>query len=410
MDALWRDLSYIVSVLPNLGILAPMNDDTLLTHTGLAPFDNDGIVNPPVYHASTVLFPDLDSFEGKTPAKVFYGRHGTPTTFALEQALTALEGGFGTVLAPSGLAAISTVLLACVKQGDHILISDSVYGPTRRFCDLILSRYGIVTEYYDPLIGADIARLLRPNTALVFLESPGSLTFEVQDVPAIAQAATARGVTVIMDNTWGAGYFFKALAHGVDIAVHAGTKYPSGHSDVMIGALVCNQASFERVRHFALLQGGCVGPDDMYLTLRGLRTLGVRLRQHQQSALTIARWLQTRPEVARVLHPGLPDDPGHVLWQRDFSGACGLFGLILHTDSRPALAALLNHMRYFGMGYSWGGFESLLIPTYPHKLRSATRWTAPGYTLRMHVGLEDPADLIADLEAGFARLNAVLAG
>ncbi len=382
-----------------------MKDDTLVTHAGLAPKDNYGIVNPPVYHASTVLFPTLDSLEGQPPSTVVYGRHGTPTTFALEQALTALEDGTGTVLAPSGLAAISLALMAWVKTGDHILVSDSVYSPTRKFCDQVLSRYGVETEYYDPLIGADIAHRLRPNTALVFLESPGSQTFEIQDLPAIARVAHDHGATVIMDNTWGAGYFFKALDHGADIAVHAGTKYFSGHSDVMIGAIVCNENSFRQTKTFANLQGNSVGPDDVYLTLRGLRTLGVRLRRHRENGLKIARWLRTRPEVERVIHPALPEHPGHALWQRDFTGACGLFGFTLKTQNREALEAMLNHLRYFGMGYSWGGFESLLIPTHPEKTRTATQWRPAGHTLRIHVGLEDPEDLIADLEAGFRRLN-----
>ena len=387
-----------------------MKDDTLLIHAGQSPWDNHGIINPPVYHASTVLFPDLDSFEGRIPRPVVYGRQGTPTTFALEEALTALEGGFGAVLAPSGLAAISTALLASVTAGDHILVSDSVYGPTRRFCDQALSRFGVVTEYYDPLLGAAIAQRLRPNTALVFVESPGSQTFEVQDVAAIAQAAHAAGARVIMDNTWGAGYFFKALAHGVDIVVHAGTKYFSGHADVMIGAVVCHEGSFRPVRNFARLLGGSVGPDDVYLTLRGLRTLGVRLQRHQDSGLRIARWLQSRPEVDRVIHPALPEDPGHALWRRDFTGACGLFGFVLKPRDRRALAAMLKGLRYFGLGYSWGGYESLLIPVQPEKSRTATSWRAAGHTLRIHVGLEDPDDLITDLEAGFERFNQVPGG
>jgi len=384
-----------------------MQDDTTLTHAGLAPFDNHGIVNPPVYHASTVLFPDLDTLEGKVPVKVSYGRQGTPTTFALEEALTALEGGFGTVLAPSGLAAVSMTLLACASAGDHILVTDSVYGPTRKFCDRVLSRYGVTTEYYDPLIGGHITGLLRSNTALVFLESPGSQTFEIQDVPALAKAAHSGGARVIMDNTWGAGYFFKALQHGVDIAIHAGTKYIAGHADVMLGAIVGNKAGIEQVRRFATLNGNSVGPDDVYLALRGLRTLGVRLQRHQDSALKIARWLQTRPEVQRVIYPAIEDDPGHQLWRRDFTGAAGLFAFVLNSRDRQALAAMLEGMRYFGMGYSWGGFESLLIPTYPERSRTVTPWRSDGQILRIHVGLEAPDDLLADLSDGFNRLNAI---
>jgi cystathionine beta-lyase len=384
----------------------PMKDDTLLTHAGLAPGDNHGIVNPPVYHASTVLFPSLDAFEGLTPVKITYGRQGTPTAFALEEALTALEGGAGTVLTPSGLNAASTALLACTEAGQHVLVSDSVYGPTRNFCDRVLSRYGIVTEYYDPLIGGAITGLLHSNTAVVFLESPGSQTFEVQDVASIANAAHAAGTMVVVDNTWGAGYYFKALRHGADIAVHAGTKYAAGHSDVMMGAIICNERSLDQVSRFAAVVGNSVGPDDAYLTLRGLRTMGVRLQRHQVSALSIARWLAQRPEIMRVIYPALPDDPGHELWRRDFTGACGLFGFVLRPCSRGALGAMLDGMRYFGMGYSWGGYESLLIPTYPERNRTVTPWVPDGQTMRIHVGLEDSEDLIADLAAGLERLNA----
>jgi cystathionine beta-lyase len=353
-----------------------------------------------------VLAPDLDTFEGIKPVRMRYGRQGTPTTFALEDALTALEEGEGTVLTASGLAAVSTALMACVKAGDHVLVADTVYSPTRQFCDRVLSRYGVETEYYDPLIGAGIATRLRPNTAAVFAESPGSQTFEVQDLPAITAVARARGVRVIFDNTWGAGYFFKALRHGADVAVHAGTKYVSGHSDVMLGALVCNKDCLKTVRTFARLCGNATAPDDAYLALRGLRTMAVRLRRHQDSGLRIARWLQRRPEVIRVMHPGLAHDPGHELWHRDFTGACGLFGFVLRPVRRNALAAMLDNMRYFGMGYSWGGYESLLIPTHPERYRSATQWEPDGQTMRLHVGLEDPEDLIADLEAGFERLGA----
>jgi cystathionine beta-lyase len=384
-----------------------MKDDTRLTHAGLAPFDNEGIINPPVYHASTVLAESLDTFEGRTPARVRYGRSGTPTTFALEEALTVLEDGAGTVLTPSGLSAVSLALLACVEAGDHALIADSVYSPTRNFCEGVLTRFGVEVEYYDPLIGGAIAGLLRPNTKVVFTESPGSQTFEVQDVPAIAAAAQAAGVRVILDNTWGAGYFFKALRHGADLAVHAATKYVSGHSDVMLGAVVCNQATLPRVRTCARLLGNSVGPDDVYLALRGLRTLSVRLRRHQDNALAIARWLRARPEVLRVMYPALPEDPGHGLWRRDFTGACGLFGFVLAPVGRPALAAMLEGMALFGMGYSWGGYESLLIPTRPEKYRSATQWQPGGQTMRIHVGLEDLEDLLADLEAGFERLHGV---
>lgn len=382
-----------------------MKDDTRLTHAGLDPFAHQGAVNPPVYHASTILFPDLDTLEGRKPVKMAYGLRGTPTTFALEDAFTALERGFGTVLTPSGLGAVALALFACARSGDHVLVTDSVYGPTREFCDQVLSRYGVTTEYYDPLIGADIAPLLRPETAVVFLESPGSQTFEVQDVPAIAAAARAAGARVLMDNTWAAGYYFKPLEHGVDIAIHAGTKYPAGHADLMLGALVCAESVYGQVRAFSRWLGNGVGPDDVYLALRGLRTLAVRLERHQRSALAIARWLEERPEVLRVIHPALPGDPGHGLWKRDFGGACGLFGFVLRPVSREALAAMLEGMTLFGMGWSWGGFESLLIPVQPEHIRTVTPWAPGGPTLRMHVGLEDVDDLLADLEAGFERLN-----
>lgn len=383
-----------------------MKDDTLLTHAGRDPHANHGIVNPPVYHASTVLFPTLDAYLEMGKARVRYGRRGTPTTFALEDAVAELEGGAGAIATPSGLAAITTVLLACLKAGDHLLMTDSAYQPTRHFCDTTLKRFGVETEYYDPLIGAGIAGLIRPETAVVYVESPGSQTFEVQDLPAIAEAARRAGATVIADNTWGAGYYYRPLALGADISLQAGTKYIVGHSDVNIGVTVWrDEAVLGRVRTDVQSLGVCAGPDDVYLALRGLRTMGVRLQRHQENGLRVARWLAARPEVRRVMHPALGDDPGHALWRRDFTGACSLFGFVLASDDRGALAALLDGMKYHGMGASWGGFESLLIPTWPSKSRSATTWQEPGQTMRIHVGLEDPDDLIADLEAGLERLR-----
>lgn len=383
-----------------------MKDDTLLTHAGRDPHANHGIVNPPVYHASTVLFPTLDAYLEMGKARVRYGRRGTPTTFALEDAVAELEGGAGAIATPSGLAAITTVLLACLKAGDHLLMTDSAYQPTRHFCDTTLKRFGVETEYYDPLIGAGIAGLIRPETAVVYVESPGSQTFEVQDLPAIAEAAHAAGAMVIADNTWGAGYYYRPLALGADISLQAGTKYIVGHSDVNIGVTVWrDEAALGKVRNDVQSLGVCAGPDDVYLALRGLRTMGVRLQRHQENGLRVARWLAARPEVRRVMHPALEDDPGHALWRRDFTGACSLFGFVLASDDRGALAALLDGMKYHGMGASWGGFESLLIPTWPSKSRSATTWQEPGQTMRIHVGLEDPDDLIADLEAGLERLR-----
>ncbi len=382
-----------------------MKDDTILAHAGLHPHDNEGIVNPPVYHASTVLFPTLETYRNASTARVRYGRRGTPTTFALEEAVTALEDGAGAVLAPSGLAAISMALSACVEAGDHVLVTDSTYAPTRRFCDGVLRRFGVETDYYDPLIGGDIKKLFKPNTKVVWVESPGTQTFEVQDIPAIAKAAHAHGARVLMDNTWATGYFFKALKHGVDISVHAGTKYIVGHSDAMFGIAVCNKETYETVRESAQLFGNCAGPDDVYLALRGFRTMGVRLRRHHDSGLKLANWLQKRPEVLRVMHPGLPDDPGHALWKRDFTGASGLFGFVLDISDEKPLAAFVDDLRYFGMGASWGGFESLILPNQPENFRTATEWNPGGQTMRLHVGLEDPDDLIADLEAGFERMN-----
>jgi len=383
-----------------------MKDDTLLTHAGLDPHANHGIVNPPVYHASTVLSKTLEDFMARGSARVRYGRTGTPTSFAFEDAVAELEGGTGAVSAPSGLAAITTALLACLKAGDHLLMTDSAYQPTRRFCDTALTKFGVQVEYYDPLIGAGIAGLMRPETSVVYIESPGSLTFEVQDLPAIAEAAHKAGATVIADNTWGAGYYYKPLALGADISLQAGTKYIVGHADTSIGIVVWKDDDrFAHVRADVLGLGVCAGPDDLYLALRGLRTMGVRLQRHYESGLKVAHWLAGRPEVTGVMHPALEDDPGHEMWKRDFTGACSLFGFVLESEDMTALAAMMDGLRLHGMGASWGGFESLLIPTWPNKSRSATRWDEKGQAMRIHVGLEDPDDLIADLEAGLERLR-----
>jgi cystathionine beta-lyase len=387
--------------------------DTLLVHAGRNPMAHHGIVNPPVYHCSTVLFDSVahlqetrrdrasGAFEGFT-----YGREGTPTTRALEDAVTALEGGFRAVTTSCGLGAISASLMAFLKAGDHLLIVDSVYGPARHFCEDILRKFGVEVEFFDAAADAGIEALFRDTTRVVYLESPCSLTFEVMDVPAIAQACRARGITTIADNTWGSPLCFRPLSHGVDVSIHAATKYISGHSDLMLGLAVCNEASFIPVKRTASAAGYCGGPDDIYMALRGLRTLGLRMARHQQTATTIARWLQGRPEVARVMYPALPDDPGHRLWQRDFTGASGLFGVTLHPCTDAQFAAMLDHMTLFKLGYSWGGFESLVVPTYPATLRSATAWDAAGPSMRLHAGLEDANDLIRDLERGFARLHA----
>jgi cystathionine beta-lyase len=378
---------------------------TELLHGGRDPARQHGFVNPPVYRGSTVLFPSLDALEAYDEQPFKYGRHGTPTTAALEEALCQLEGGQRTLLTASGYQAVTTAILAFVKAGDHILMVDSVYQPTRRFCDTILARLGVATTYYDPLIGGGIASLIQPSTRIVFTESPGSLTFEVQDIGAIVAAAKARDVVVLMDNTWATPLFFRPLAHGVDVSITACTKYVVGHADAMLGAITANARAAKPVEEARATLGGCPGSEETYLGLRGLRTMAVRLDRHQRSGLEVARWLAARPEVERVLHPALPSDPGHALWKAQFTGASGLFSIILKPAPRPALAAFLDGLELFGMGYSWGGFESLIVPFNPKRFRTATAWTAEGPALRLHVGLDDVQDLIADLDAGFARLN-----
>jgi len=389
----------------------PFHLDTRLIHTGGHPRDRHGAVNPPVYRASTIVFPTVAAWEAsRDPAVRFdlvrYGQLGTPTTFALEEAIATLEGGYRTILVPSGLAACTTALQALLQTGDHLLMVDTAYAPTRHFCDAVLPRSGVSTTYYDPLIGGRIDELFQPNTRVVFLESPGSLTFEVQDVPAIAEAAHRAGITVVMDNTWATPYFFPAMARGVDVSVQAVTKYPAGHADVMMGSITTTEALYLPIRSLVAEQGNSVSPDDAYLALRGLRTMAVRLERHQQSALRVAEWLQGRPEVARVLYPALPSDPGHPLWARDFTGATGLLGVVLHPVPKRAVAAMLDGLQWFGMGASWGGYESLVLPFQPEKFRSATRWDDPGPLLRLHIGLEHPEDLIADLADGLDRLAA----
>jgi cystathionine beta-lyase len=380
-------------------------DDTRLAHAGWEPFRQHGFVNTPIYRGSTVLFPTVAALEANDQ-DFTYGRLGTPTVRALEEAIAELEGGHRTLLAPSGLSAIVTALLAFVSTGDEILVSDSVYRPTRRFCDSVLKRLGIKTIYYDPLIGAGIAKLITKKTCVVFTESPGSQTFEVQDVPAIAAAAHAAGAVVILDNTWATPLYFKPFEHGADVSIQAATKYIVGHADAMLGAITTTEAVTKTVAKAHEELGVCPGPEDAYLGLRGLRSLGVRLERHQRSGLEIAEWLAARPEVARVLHPALPTDPGHAIWCRDFRGASGLFSIVLQPASHEALARMLDGLKLFGMGYSWGGFESLILPFDPSVYRTATKWKAEGPALRLHIGLEDVEDLKADLDTGLARLNA----
>ena len=388
----------------------PLRRDTLLTHVGGSPTDRHGAVNPPVYRASTILFPTVAEWEAsRVHANRFkvlrYGQLGTPTTFALEEAIAALEGGYRAMLLPSGLAAATTVLLALLKSGDHLLMTDSAYQPTRHFAKVILARYGISTTFYDPCIGAGIESLMRPETRVIFLESPGSITFDVQDLPAIASVAHAHGALIAIDNTWATPYFLPAMQLGADVSIIAATKYIGGHSDVLLGTVTTTEPLNERVRSMVAELGYSVSPDDAFLALRGLRTLGVRLERHQTSALQVAQWLQGRQEVKQVMHPALPTDPGHVIWKRDFTGASGLFGVVLHPVPKAAVDAMLNALRLFGMGASFGGFESLAIPMDSTRLRHLTG-SADNRFIRIHVGLEDPSDLIADLEQGFAQLNA----
>ena len=382
-----------------------LRPDTRLVVGGRDPFAYHGFVNPPVYHASTVLYPSAEDLIAHR-ARYQYGRRGTPTSEALEGAIQAIEGPgcAGVALVPSGLSAIATALLAALESGEHLLVTDSAYRPTRTFCDGVLARLGIETTYYDPLIGAGIAGMFRPNTRTVFVEAPGSQSLEMQDVPAIAAAAHEHGLTVLMDNTWATPLYFQAFAKGVDLSIQAGTKYIGGHSDVMLGTISANASLWPRLKETVTTMGLCVGPDDMYLALRGLRTLGVRLERHRQSALTVARWLRDRPEVRRVLHPALDDDPGHAIWRRDFTGSSGLFSVVLEPTGEAAVGALLNALELFGMGFSWGGYESLVILFDCAGYRTATRWAPGGPTLRFHIGLEDPNDLIADLERGFAAM------
>ena len=385
-----------------------MKKDTLLSRAGRDPARHQGMVNTPVFRTSTVIFPDLESYEGRGGddyKKVRYGLSGTPTTFAFEEAVARMEGGHAAVALPSGLAAIVVALCAYLKAGDHLLAPDSVYTPTRAFCDRHLTPNNIEVEYYDPLIGAGIEKRIRANTRAVFCEAPGSLSFEMQDIPAIAAAAHRRGIPVLADTTWGTPYFFRSFEKGVDVSIHAATKYIAGHSDVVIGVIVTNETHWLTVRRAVADYGYGVSPDDCYLALRGFRTIGVRMNQQMQNALQVARWLQSRPQVRRVLYPALEGDPGHAIWKRDFTGAASLFSFVLQPAAEARVAAFINALELFGIGSSWGGFESLAIVARIERYRTVTQWDPGGPTIRLHIGLEDPGDLIADLERGFAALE-----
>ena len=379
-----------------------LRPDTRLVRAGRDRDITGPFVNPPVVHASTVLFDSVDAMLERRQRYV-YGRRGTPTSEALEAAVSELEGAAGTVLCPSGLSAASTALLSCLTAGDEVLIVDCVYGPVRHLADTLLKRLGIATTFVDPSASAEaFASSMTERTAAVYLEAPGSLTFEMQDLPGIAAVARARGATVLFDNTWATPYFFKPLEAGADLSIHAATKYLGGHSDVSLGTVAASAAAWPRLKEVHGSLGLCVGPDDIYLGLRGLRTLGVRLERQMQSALRIAAWLKGRPEVTRVLHPGLADDPGHALWKRDMHGASGLFAIVLGGWSEEQAKRFIDGLELFGIGAAWGGFESLAILARPNSVRSAVPWNGGGPLVRLHIGLEDPDDLTADLEASFA--------
>lgn len=383
-----------------------MKNDTLLVHAGRDPEAHSGMVNTPVYRTSTVIFPTLASYEDRKKHGdkfVRYGRHGTPTTYAFEEALAHLEGGYKSVLVPNGLSAVVAALVAYARPGGHVLMPDSVYTPARRFCSGRLASWGVRTEFYAPRIGAGIAELLTPDTVAVYCESPGSQTFEVQDIPAIAAAAHARGIPVIADNTWATPYFLRPFELGIDISIHAATKYIGGHSDLMMGVITTNEAHWQAVHQAVDDLGYSVSPDDCYQGLRGLRTLGVRLRQHMSNALEVARWLEQQPQVASVNYPALESHPDHALWRRDFSGAASLFAVELRPEWAPRLEKLVDGLRLFGIGSSWGGYESLVNVVHAGGSRTVTSWAPAGPVLRLHVGMEDPQDLIADLQQSFSQ-------
>ena len=380
-------------------------------HLGRPPVTERTTVNHPVHRASTILFPSVAEFDRAYGGMRYeddnyiYGRLGTPSGNALREAWADLENGHGAVLTSCGVSAITTALWGFLEHGAHLLMTDSVYGPVRTFCDVELRRFGVEVTYYDPTIGAGIASLLRPATRVIYLESPGSLTLEVQDVPAITAVARARGIVTMADNTWATPYFFRPLEHGVNVSIQAATKYVGGHSDSMLGIITTDRAHYDAVRRAAVNLGQFAAADEIALNLRGLRTLALRLDRHYQTGLRLAGHLHGQPGVRRVIHPALPHDSGHAVWRRDFDGAPGLFAIILEPRSREALGALVDGLRYFGLGVSWGGYESLVMPANPRSIRTATAWDEAGQLLRIHAGLEEPQDLMDDLDAGLERYN-----
>jgi cysteine-S-conjugate beta-lyase len=379
--------------------------DTKLAHSGSHPEEQSGIVNPPVYHASTVDYgtvAEMQELRTDPESNFVYGRRGTPTSMAFEEAVADLEGAERTVAVGSGLAAISAAMLAFVGTGDHVLVCDSAYGPTRNLCENFLKRFGVETTYYDPMIGAGIAELFQDNTKAIYTESPGSHTFEIQDIPAITDVAHKAGIKVVMDNTWAAGYFFKPFEHGVDVSVQAATKYYVGHSDAMVGTVSMCGDNVQPVIDCLRVLGNNIAPDDAYLALRGMRTLSARLKRHEKNALKVAEWLAGQPEIERVLHPALPSCPGHELWQRDFTGSNGLFSVIFKPFEQSAMHGFIDGLELFSLGGSWGGYESLVLPS--NVTRTATEWTENAQSIRFHIGLEDPDDLIEDIAAGLKRL------
>ena len=384
-----------------------MKQETRVVRAGREKGYYKGSVNPPVYHVSTVLYESLASFLSVSKpeqGRMIYGRWGTPTSFTLTDALAELEGGAGCALFPSGAAAIAASLLAFVQPGDHLLIPDNVYGSTRRICDDLLPRFQIETTYYDPLMGAGIASLIKPKTKIVYVEAPGSLTMEMQDIPAIARAAKAAGAITMMDNTWATPLYFRPFDHGVDVSITAGTKYIVGHSDAMLGSVTATAAAWPAIDKISYLLGQCIGPDDAYLAQRGLRTLAVRLARHQESALKVAQWFEQQPEVERVLYPALPSNPGHALWKRDFTGASGLLAVVFKPVEMKKVEAMADGLKLFGIGASWGGFESLVCPA-SRAVRTVTKLDSTRPILRFHIGLEDVGDLTADLRAGLDRMH-----